>query len=150
MLIVKDKKGFAIQGTKRPHSFKQGAIVADEIFEKEFPGDTGKKLRDIYIKEGILEVKKDKDGKKAKSLKEMSKDELIAHADKNGIEINENETEAVIVEAIEAAIANPPINLNKMNKAGLIEYAKSKEIEIDESATNAVIIEAIEAAAEGN
>ena len=36
MLKVKSETGFAIQGTGRRFDFKQGEIVAYEIFEKEF------------------------------------------------------------------------------------------------------------------
>lgn len=55
MLKVKAEK-FSIQGTGSVFDFKQGQIVAYEIFEKEFPDNgSGQVILKGLLKEGILE-----------------------------------------------------------------------------------------------
>ena len=102
MLIVKAKEGFAIQGNGRLYRVEQGGVVAEEIFKKDFPGDSGQVILKGLIKDGVLAEAKDGKGKPAKTLDKMKKKELIAHAKELGIEVNVNETEDVIIAAIEA------------------------------------------------
>ena len=56
MLRVKQEK-FSIQGTGEAHFYKQGDIVADEIFVKEFPKDSGVKILNGLLADGVLEGK---------------------------------------------------------------------------------------------
>lgn len=75
MLKVKAEQ-FSIQGTGRVFNFKQGEIVADEIFVKEFPANgSGKIILAGLLKEKILEEVADKKKDEAKPKSEEPKSE---------------------------------------------------------------------------
>lgn len=104
MLKVKSKDGLSIQGTGRRHVFREGDIVPDEIFVKDFQKDDGKIILRGFISDKVIEVVKDKAGKAEKALEELNKKELIALAKEKEIEVNDKETIEVILAVVKEAL----------------------------------------------
>ncbi|MCI2061227.1 MAG: 50S ribosomal protein L21 [Eubacteriaceae bacterium] len=94
------------QGHRQPYSMVEITGIGEDKPKQAKPVEAEEAAPKAEAKadEAAEDVEKAADEQKAPALKSMKKDELIAFAEENNIEIDPKATKAVITEAIEAGL----------------------------------------------